>query len=589
MEDKKTKNIKRENLLWFGSILGLIIGLNIIFSFFFTRLDLTSEKRYTLSNSTKTMLKKLEDIIYIKVYLSGTKLPPDYAELSQKTRELLDEMRIYSDNIEYEFIDPAQGKDPKEMTAIYGELYRKGLRPQAIQSMGADGVTTNFIVPGALVSYRQRETPLQLVDSDDGLIPAENVVKYSIEKLEYNISNTIRRQTHQQMASVAFLKGHGELANVQVLKAAVAIAQFYAVDSVILDNSIHSIFNVEITDTITRDYKIKNNKYDLLIIAKPTLPFGNYEKYLLDQFVMRGGRLLWYVDPVFAEMDSLQYYSEMPVLSRDLNLEDMFFRYGVRLNTNLLQDLDALRIPVAGGQIGGQTQYKHIPWYYFPIITPYLEHPIVKNLNLLKTEFISSIDTVGSRANLQKTVLLTTSNHTKVVNAPAIVSLETLKRRANMAEYAKEHVPVSVLVEGEFNSLFDDNLEGEKLSELAPITKSKPTKMVFVADGDMIKNQLGMDNMGNIFPYPLGADRYSGMAFGNKNFLLNAVNYLCDDEDILQVRSKDFKMRLLDSNRILKKKTQWQTVNLVLPLVVIGVLGLALLSVRKMKYGAVKM
>jgi len=583
MEDKKVKNIKKDNLLRFGSLLLLVVGLNIIFSFFFARLDLTAEKRYTLSHSTKTMLENLSDVIYVKVYLSGKKLPPDYAELSQKTRELLDEMRIYSDNIEYEFIDPARGKEPQEMRAIYGELNRKGLQPQAIQSMGADGVVTNFIVPGALVSYRQKEIPLQLVDSDDGLIAEENIIKYSIEKLEYNFGKAIRRLINQQSASVAFLKGHGELSNVQILKAATAIMQFYSVDTVVLDNKITRIFDVEVIDSVTGEHKIKGNKYDLLIIAKPTQPFDNYEKYLIDQFVMRGGRLLWYVDPVHAEMDSLQHYAEMPILSMDLNLEDLFFRYGVRMNTNLLQDLDALRIPVISGQVGGQTQYKYIPWYYFPIITPYLDHPIVKNLNLLRTEFISSIDTIGSRGDLQKTILLTTSNHTKVVNAPAIVSLETLKRRANMMEYNKKNVPVSVLVEGEFNSLFSD-LEGETLRELAPIAKSKKTKMIFVADGDMIKNQLGMDNMGNVFPYPLGADRYSGMAFGNKNFLLNAVNYLCDDEGILQVRAKDFKMRLLDSNRILKKKTYWQSVNLMLPLLLILILGVSLVSVRKLKY-----
>ena len=583
------RNIKRENLFWFVSLLALIVGMNIIFSFFFARLDLTAEKRYTLSNSTKTMLKNLEDIIYVKIYLSGKKLPPDYAELSQKLRELLDEMRVYSDNIEYEFIDPAQGRDPSEMNAIYGELNRKGLRPQAIQSMGADGVITNFIVPGALVSYRQREIPLQLMDSDDGLIQQrDNIIKYSIEKLEYNLGNTIRRLTHQQLASVAFLKGHGELTNIQVLKAAVAIAQFYAVDSVILGDKITSIFELEITDSITGQYKITGNKYDLLIIAKPTQAFGNYEKYILDQFVMRGGRLLWYIDPVLAEMDSLQHYSEMPILNRELNLEDLFFRYGVRINTNLLQDLNALQIPVSAGQMGGQTQYKYIPWYYFPIITPYVDHPVVKNLNLLRTEFISSIDTVGSGTNLQKTVLLTTSKNTKVVNAPAIVSLETLRKRANILEYNKQHLPVCILVEGEFKSLFSDNMAGAQLQELAPIAKSKKTKMIFVADGDMIKNQLGMDNMGNIFPYPLGADRYSGMAFGNKNFLLNAVNYLCDDEEILQVRSKDFKMRLLDSNRILKKKTYWQTINLLTPLLLIIVLGISLFSVRKIKYAKIK-
>ncbi|MDR1877983.1 MAG: Gldg family protein, partial [Bacteroidales bacterium] len=221
MQDPKVKNIKREHFIRFGSVLLLIIAFNIISAFVFVRFDLTSEKRYTLSKSTKDMLQHLEDIIYVKVYLDGKNLPPDYAELSSKTREFLDELRAYSDHIEYEFIDPAQGKDPREMNAIYGELYKKGLTPQSIQSMDAEGVNTRYVVPGALISYRQRETPVPLLDTDDGLLyNREEIIKYSLEKLEYNIGNAIRRITHQQQATVAFLKGHGELSNIEVLKAA---------------------------------------------------------------------------------------------------------------------------------------------------------------------------------------------------------------------------------------------------------------------------------------------------------------------------------------------------------------------------------
>jgi len=580
MKDSKVKNIKREHLIRFTSILLIIVALNIIAIFLFTRFDLTTEKRYTLSKSTKNMLSNLEDIIYIKVYLKGKGLPPDYAELATKTQEFLDELRAYSDNIEYEFIDPTKGREPHEMNAIYGELYKKGLNPQAIQSMGVEGVNTRYVVPGALISYRQREIPVQLYDSDDGLLRnREDVIKYSIEKLEYNVANAIRRMTNQQYRKIAFLKGHGELRNIEILKAIIAISDFYFVDTVILNNKMSNIFNIEITDTISGNFKIKDNKYDLLIIAKPTEYFGNYEKYLLDQFVMRGGRLLWYIDPVMAEMDSLYNHKEMACFTRDLNLEDMFFRYGVRMNTNLLQDLNALQIPVNTSNIGGQPQYKYIPWYYFPIITPFVDHPIVKNLNVLRTEFISSIDTIGSRSDLKRTVLLTTSATTKVVNTPAIISLETLKRRANMKEYNKRFLPVSILVEGEFNSLFSD-LEGSDIDKLDIVNKSKPTKMIFVSDGDMIKNQLGQNN----FAYPLGYDQYTGTVFGNKNFLLNAVNYLCDDEDILQVRSKDFKMRLLDKNKILKERTFWQTVNLLLPILIIVVLGIVLVSMRRVKY-----
>ncbi|MBO4282472.1 MAG: gliding motility-associated ABC transporter substrate-binding protein GldG [Bacteroidales bacterium] len=570
---------KRDNLLQFFSIVLLIIALNIIFSFFFFRLDLTGEKRYTLSKSTKSLLKNLDDVVYVKVYLDGS-LPPDFAELSLKTREFLDEWRVYSPNIQYEFIDPSKGKTPQELNAIYSELYQKGLNPQPVQDVTAEGVNTRYIVPGALLSYRQQEIPVSLLDSDHGLLThRSDIINYSIEKLEYNIGNAVRRLTHQQKARVAFLKGHGELPNMKVFDAALGIVDFYAVDSVVLDNKITRLFDVKITDSTTGDFSIEGIKYDLLVVAKPVLPFSDYEKFMLDQFVMRGGRILWYVDPVLAEMDSLMRYPEVPVLALDLNLEDLFFRYGVRMNTNLLQDFNALPIPVRSGEMAGQPQYKLIPWYYFPVITPNSDHPIVRNLNVLKTEFVSSIDTVGTRRGLKKTVLLTTSSTTKEVRTPAIISLEILKKRANVLEFNQHYVPIAVLVEGEFSSLFS-GYENIDQKAFGFSDHSKPTKMIFVSDGDMIKNQLNEKN----YPLPLGYDRYTDKAYGNRNFLLNAVNYLCDDEDILQVRSKDFKMRLLDSNRILKEKTFWQVLNVGLPLLLVLVLGLTLFFLRKAKY-----
>jgi len=379
---------------------------------------------------------------------------------------------------------------------------------------------------------------------------------------------------------VAFLKGHGELTNKELFSAAVSIADFYRVDSVVFDNKISKIFDIDLIDSNSIDFEIKGNKYDLLIIAKPTKAFSNYEKYILDQFVMRGGKILWYVDPVFAEMDSLQHYKEVPCLPRELNLEDMFFRYGVRLNSNLLQDLNALAIPVKTGELAGQSQYKFIPWYYFPLITPVAAHPIVKNLNVLKTEFVSSIDTVGSKSGLKKTVLLTTSATTKILNTPAIISLEALKRRAINREFAHRYVPVSVLVEGVFTSLFSGYNKMVDQDKIGFIEKSKPTKIMFVSDGDMIKNQFSSKG----YPLPLGYDQYTDVAYGNKNFLLNAVNYLCDDEEIVQVRSKDFKMRLLDKERVLKEKTFWQILNMVLPLILVIIMGIVFAVVRNRKF-----
>lgn len=574
---------KKENLLQFSGVVVILLAFNIIFSFFFFRLDLTAEKRYTLSNSTKGLLKGLDDVVYVKVYLDGN-LPPDFAELSMKTREFLDEWRMYSQNIQYEFIDPAKGKSPQELGAVYSELYQKGLNPQPIQDVTSEGVNTRYVVPGALISYQQREIPVALLDADHGMLYNRNdIINYSIEKLEYNMSNAVRRLTQRQKARVAFLKGHGELDNLHVFGAAVGIADFYSVDSVILDNKVTKLFDVKVTDSATGDFTIGDIKYDLLVVAKPTIPFGNYEKFLLDQFVMRGGRILWYVDPVMADLDSLMRYPEMPAMARELNLDDMFFRYGVRMNTDLLQDLNALPIPVRAGEMAGQPQYKMIPWYYFPIITPNSTHPVVHNLNVLRTEFISSIDTVGRRSGLKKTVLLTTSTTTKIINTPAIISLEILRNRAHVEEFSKQNIPVAVLVEGVFPSLFTGygNVDQEKLGFL---DKSSPTKMIFVSDGDMVRNQVNEKR----YPLPLGYDRFTDKAFGNLNFLLNAVNYLCEDEDILQVRSKDFKMRLLDNNRILKEKTFWQLVNVIVPLVLVIALGIVLLLIRRIRYAKQK-
>lgn len=574
---------KKENLLQFSGVVVILLAFNIIFSFFFFRLDLTAEKRYTLSNSTKGLLKGLDDVVYVKVYLDGN-LPPDFAELSMKTREFLDVWRMYSQNIQYEFIDPAKGKSPQELGAVYSELYQKGLNPQPIQDVTSEGVNTRYVVPGALISYQQREIPVALLDADHGMLYNRNdIINYSIEKLEYNMSNAVRRLTQRQKARVAFLKGHGELDNLHVFGAAVGIADFYSVDSVILDNKVTKLFDVKVTDSATGDFTIGDIKYDLLVVAKPTIPFGNYEKFLLDQFVMRGGRILWYVDPVMADLDSLMRYPEMPAMARELNLDDMFFRYGVRMNTDLLQDLNALPIPVRAGEMAGQPQYKMIPWYYFPIITPNSTHPVVHNLNVLRTEFISSIDTVGRRSGLKKTVLLTTSTTTKIINTPAIISLETLRNRAHVEEFSKQNIPVAVLVEGVFPSLFTGygNVDQEKLGFL---DKSSPTKMIFVSDGDMVRNQVNEKR----YPLPLGYDRFTDKAFGNLNFLLNAVNYLCEDEDILQVRSKDFKMRLLDNNRILKEKTFWQLVNVIVPLVLVIALGIVLLLIRRIRYAKQK-
>ncbi|MDD2345060.1 MAG: gliding motility-associated ABC transporter substrate-binding protein GldG [Bacteroidales bacterium] len=580
-EDLKTNkvpkfNLKRLNVSHFILSLLLIVIVNIIGYFCFFRVDLTAEKRYSLSKSTKNILKELDDVVYFKVYLKGD-YPASFKRLAKETRELLDEYRAYSDNIQYEFIDPSEGRDDSEMRAIYNELARKGLQPTQLQDRKVDGVKTQVIFPGALVAYKQREFPLQLLSSNIN-IPPDEIMNISIQNLEYNITSVINKLSRKNKPSIGFVEGHGELDLLEVADITRELQEFYLVERVELDGKVNALRHFEY-DSINGNV-VTWNKFDLLIIAKPSKPFSEKNKFIIDQHVMRGGSILWLVDPVFASMDSLQGAAETIGIINDLNLDDMFFRYGVRMNTNLLQDMNALPIPIITGKMGNLPNQQFIPWFYFPIITPILDHPIVKNVNAIKSEFISSIDTVGSMP-LKKEILLTSSMYTKIVQAPIIINLNILKTKPDDREFAYRYLPVSVLVEGEFKSLFEGRVSAEfdTSSMIQYVSHGKPAKMIFVADGDIIKNQV--DQQG---PLPLGYDRYSKLTFGNKEFLLNAINYLLGDEDLMQVRAREIKLRLLDKTKLSKNKTYWQVFNIVMPLLVIFILALAMLYYRKYKY-----
>lgn len=570
------RGLKQNNLTVFVVSIIAIFILNILCSFWFFRIDLTAEKRYSLSKSTKNILKELDDVVYFKVYLEGD-FPAGFKKLSKETRELLDEYRAYSDNIQYEFIDPSEGRDEKETKAFYNELYKKGIQPTRLQDRKADGVKTQVIFPGALVTYKQKEIPLQLLSTNINT-PPEEVLNISIQNLEYNITSTITKLTKKNKSKIAFIEGHGELEPIEVADIAKDLGEFYQIERVTIDEKVNSLRNFEYDST---NGKVNIwNKYQLLIIAKPTKPFSDKDKFIIDQFVMRGGSVLWLIDPVFASMDSLRGNAETYGIINDINLDDMFFRYGVRFNSNLLQDMNALPIPIVTGQMGNKPQQEFIPWYYFPIITPLSENPIVKNLNSIKTEFISSIDTVGTLP-LKKEVLLTSSKYTKIVQAPIIINLNILKLKPDQREFTSRFLPVSILVEGEFKSLFEGRIapEVDTSSLIQYVKQGKKAKMIFVSDGDMIKNQV--DKIG---PLPLGYDRYTQLNFGNKEFLLNAVNYLMGDDDLMQVRARDIKLRLLDKTKLLKNELYWKVFNVSMPLLIVILLGIAMVYYRKFKY-----
>ena len=576
MTDKK-KNIKRSNIIQLFLGIVILLLVNIIAGFIFTRFDLTAEKRYSLAPATRTMLKGLRDEVLFKVYLEGD-LPPGFRRLANETKEMLDEFRAYSNNIQYEFVDPSTNPNPKERDDGYKLLVERGLQPTQIRVNKKGQASQLIIFPCAMVTYGNHEVPVQLVMSQLGQ-DADKALNNSIQSLEYNLASAIQKLVEPVRPLIAFIEGQGELSQPETQEAIRALSEFYTVEQVTINHKINSIA----TRLQGKSSDMLVNKYKAIIIAKPTKPFDEKDKFLIDQFIMRGGKVLWLIDPVFASMDSLQKYNSTMGLVNNINLEDMLFTYGVRLNTNLVMDKIAMPIPVKTGQIGDQPQFEFFPWFYFPVLTPAIQHPIVNGLNAIKTEFISSIDTVQAEG-VKKTILLTTSPYSRTVNAPVYIDLEILKKPAEENQYNKGPQPVAVLLEGKFISSFLFRIPPElaENKDLQFLPKShKPTKMIVVGDGDIIKNQFQLTQG---YSLPLGYDQYTRQTFGNGDFFLNAMNYLCDDSGLISVRSRELTLRMLDTTKVESQRLFWQIVNVLLPLILILIFSFIKLRIRARRF-----
>ena len=560
----KRRSLKSQNVIRLFLLLCILILANVISSFVFTRLDLTSEKRYTLSEATKNVLKKLPDVVYIKVYLSGD-FPAGFKRLENSIKEMLDEMRVYAgDNLQYEFIDPSANPDKKERTDLYRQLYKKGLQPTNLQENEKENSSEKVIWPGALVTYRTNEFAMQFLNDQLGTSP-EQSLNSSIEGLEFTIGNTVRKITAIDPPSIAFIEGHAEMDSRHT-------ADIY--------NTLKGSYNVE--------RKVIGGKlgalagYNAIIIAKPDSAFDEKDKFIIDQYVMKGGKILWLIDPMAAEMDSLAENNDAIAVAKDLNLDDMLFKYGARINYDLIQDLQSVPIPMVIGYSGGKPQQKLMPWYYFPLVFPESKHPIVNNLNAIRFQFASSMDTVGNH-DLKKTILLTTSKYTRVQKAPARISLEMMKKAPDPTLFNQPNKTIALLIEGSFESNFMNRIPPiiADSKDIGFKEKSVSTKMIVVSDGDIIRNDYRKSSESAL---PLGYDRYTGQTYGNKNFILNVVDYLCDESGLITVRSKEIKLRLLDKALVNSNKILWQIITTVLPLVLVLIFAFSKAQVRKIKF-----
>ncbi len=576
---KDKKNTKARYISGFILTLLIIVAVNFISSRVYTRFDLTSEKRYTLSDATRELLKHTDDIVYFKVYLDG-EFPAGFKRLRRETKELLDEFRAYNKNIQYEFINPSESEDVKERNATYQLLIEQGLQPTNLQVKTKNGLEQQVIFPGAIVSYRNKEMPVELLDTRIG-VPPEAVLNNSIENLEFKFANVIHKLTQKVKPKLAFIEGHGELDDRETYDITQALQEDYVVERIRINGQINALVNRSLEDSVTGEYRIIP-KYAAIVIAKPDSAFSPKDKFIIDQYIMYGGKVLWLIDPVLASMDSIQRSETTVAIENDLKLQDQLFTYGVKLRSDLIMDLNALPIPIRTGQIGNQPQIDFFPWYYFPVITPISQHPIVRNLNAIKMQFVSSIDTVRNK-NVKKTILLQSSPYTRTVGVPAVISLAIMRQQPDERLYAGPPQAVCVLLEGVFESSFRNRVPPSLMNakEIGFKDYSDKTSMIVVSDGDVIRNQFKIPEG---YPLPLGYDQYTKETFGNKAFILNALNYLTDGPGLISIRSRELKLRLLDKTKINDNLLKWQLINLLIPVILVLLTGILLVWLRKRKY-----
>ena len=585
MENKR-KNIKRNEIISLIITLIIIVLINIIGSFVYTRFDLTSEKRYTLSETSKDILKNLDDYVYFRVYLEG-EFPAGFKKLRKETKEMLDEFRAYSKFIDYEFINPSESNDPNERQETYKILWQNGLNYYTETVQTNTGVQQIMIWPGIILSYRENELAVDLLSGESGQ-SQETVLNNSAQDLEYKLINAIKDISTSSRKSIAFTEGHGELSDFEVYDIANSLSKKYNIRRTTLNGQLNALMK--------RDFDIDSNivirpAFDAIIMAKPTQPFSEKDKFIIDQYIMYGGKVMWLVDAVSASMDSLQNAESTMGLMLNLNLDDMLFNYGVKINKNLLLAYPCAQIGLVTGQ-GDNLQSVLLPWYYFPLLTPASEHPTVRNIEAVKADFVSSLEPTTSAPEIQKIPLLKTSDYTRVSSAPVYISLDILNQRPSADMFPQKSMTTAYLLKGNFTSLYEYRLP-EAITESAEMgfkASSVNTSMIVIADGDIIRNQLAQldyakkNNKRVGSPLPLGYDQYTNITYGNKQFIENAVSYLLEGEGLIGIRSRELKLRLLDMNKVNSGQITWQVINVVLPSALMIVLGIVLAYIRKKKY-----
>ena len=561
------KRIKYKSWLQFLTAVAVIILVAAASSFLRLRYDLTEDKRFTLSEPTHRILGHLKNDIFIQVYLDG-EIPIPFKRLKRSVGEMLDEFRIASGRrIDYEFINPSGAKDSKQRESLYQNLVNKGLNPVDLHAGDAEGGSTQKIIfPGMIVNYNGIEVPVNFLKNNPG-IPYEENILHSIEGLEYEMIQTIATVTSDSINKVAFIEGQDEIPEIETADITMNLAKFFTIDRGMIGGKPGIL-----------------DKYSAVIIAGPEKTFNESDKLVLDQYIMNGGKVLWLIDEVAVNADSL-VFGETVGLYRPLNIEDQLFRYGVRINPLIVQDLECVPIRLMVMSGGTRQQVVPAPWVYYPLLRPSPDNPITRNLNRVEGEFVNYIDTVGLDPAIRKKILLATSDFTRTISPPVLISLKEAEMTPAEKDFNKHNLPVAVLLEGVFPSAFKNrmvsNLTEDKNLKIR--TESRNTRMIVIADADMIRNEVKRSGLKET-PLPLGQDKYTGQLYGNRDFLINCINWLVDKNGIMALRSRELKLRLLNAQMIKKEKLKWQMINLAGPVILVIIGGLFYSYFRRKKY-----
>lgn len=543
--------------LWLSLLFVLVI---YIASLTHTRIDLTKEKRFSLSPSTKKVLEGLDGQVQIDVYLTGD-LSAGFKKLSVASDELLNEFKEYGKgNLQYRFIRPGEGLPDSLRYQVYDSLVKMGVKTFNNQVTAKEGEekTERLIFPAAMVTYQGRKMPVDLISGKSGM-DEESSLNYSEALLEFKFADAIDKLTRKHLPVVAYAAGNGEPLNPTVRDLFDAMRNNYRFGVIDIKTGILD------PDTI-----------NALLIVKPSQPFTETEKLKIDQYVMHGGKVIWFIDKLYAEMDSLlRAQADFVAFDKNLNLDDILFKYGVRINGDLLQDLKSAKQPLVVGQMGNQPQIERLPFPYYPLLSSPSNHPISKNLDDVLSIFPGSIDTVKA-PGITKTILLASDTNSRTLSTPAIVSLQSVKTEEDFRNFTKSYVPVAVLLEGKFTSLFANRLTSELKDSLAKYSNqpfipaaAKEGKQIVVSDGDIVTNVIS-ESHGTL---PMGMQKYENYQFANREFFMNAVDYMVNPSGVLESRNKDFTLRLLDKQKILTQKNMWQMINIGLPILLVLLFG----------------